>query len=328
MTRHLPLWLQQGSYAAELDRLLMNTLWGPTGGTVGLDYTAVPGTMTAELSPGRAVVPTATGGGSTLCVSDAVELITFGPAPGAGLERVDLVYVLPRGNDLDGGPDNDFVFSVLAGTPQAPPSTPGTEPVTPVGALPLYYLTIPGGSASLDSAVISRDFRVGGAGGLVGSIIPGPGIAVDKPDHDVVVTNTGVRSVVAGIGIVVTPTTGDITIGPAFPRTVWPPAGIDYTPDVTVTDVFNVGLRGNPAASPPADFAMRGPAGSGYDGQRLLIRMWTPAAFAIAWEPGYFASGLFTPPTVSLAGLTMTLGFIFDASAGVWVLLAADTIGY
>jgi hypothetical protein len=156
VTRYTPLWLQAGSYPAGLDRRLIATIW-PTAASRGLALTAVAGTMTANIAAGRAAVPAANGTGSALCVSDATEVVTFAAAPGSGLQRADTVYLLPRGNDLDGGANNDFIFGVVTGTPSAPPAY-ATGP--PPGALTLYYVTVIGGSASLNNAIIA-DTRPG-----------------------------------------------------------------------------------------------------------------------------------------------------------------------
>ena len=53
----------------------------------------------------------------------------------------------PRGNDLDGGANNDFVFSVIAGTA----ATTGSQvaPAVPAGAVVLAQVAVAGGSASI-----------------------------------------------------------------------------------------------------------------------------------------------------------------------------------
>jgi hypothetical protein len=157
LTRYTPLWLQAGSYPAGVDRRLINAIW-PTAASKGAAVTVVAGTMTANVAPGSIAVPAANGTGSALCVWDANELVTFAPSPGSGLQRIDTVYILPRGNDLDGGSNTDFVFAVATGTPVA--SNPAYPP-TPAGAFGFWAFVIPGAAASLDTAQ-SRDSRPGG----------------------------------------------------------------------------------------------------------------------------------------------------------------------
>jgi hypothetical protein len=114
--------------------------------------------MALNLSPGAAAVPSQNNTGTTLCHSDAVEAVTppLAPAGGSGQNRYDLVIVQPRSNDLDGGSNADFqltsVTGALAGSPAIPP--------TPPGALALYWVYIPGGSAAIDPANIT-DVRPG-----------------------------------------------------------------------------------------------------------------------------------------------------------------------
>jgi hypothetical protein len=148
--------LQQGSYPAGVDRRLIGNIW-PTSACKGAAVTVVAGTMTANVAPGNFAVPAANGTGSTLCVWDAPELVTFAPAPGSGLQRIDTVYILPRGNDLDGGANNDFVFGVATGTA----GVSGTYPSVPAGSAGFWSFVIQGGSASLNTAQ-SIDYRPGG----------------------------------------------------------------------------------------------------------------------------------------------------------------------
>lgn len=149
MTRATPLWLQQGSYAAAVDRRLIAANW-PTPAVTGCAVTTSSG-MTVNVAAGSVVVVAANGTGSLLCYSDAVEPVTLAAAPGAGSNRYDVVICQARGNDLDGGANNDFLFTTVTGTAAASP----TVPATPNNATALANIYIPGGSASVTAGNIT-----------------------------------------------------------------------------------------------------------------------------------------------------------------------------
>ena len=143
MTRYTPQWLQAGSYAASQDRRLIGALW-PAAASTGCQVTA--GTaMTVNVAPGQVAVPTQNNTGTTLCSSDAVEAVTLTAAPPSGQNRIDLVICRPRGNDLDGGANTDFIFDVVTGTAAPSPSVPAV----PVGTVALAQIAVAGGSASI-----------------------------------------------------------------------------------------------------------------------------------------------------------------------------------
>jgi hypothetical protein len=155
MTRYTPLWLQNGSYAASVDRRLVGGLW-PAGGVTGCAVSPATA-MTLNIAAGQVVVPTQNNSGSTLCSSDAVEQVTLAAAPGSGSNRYDLVICQPRGNDLDGGANDDWIFSTVTGTAATTP----TVPAVPAGALALARVYVPGGSASVTAGNIT-DVRLPG----------------------------------------------------------------------------------------------------------------------------------------------------------------------
>jgi hypothetical protein len=66
------------------------------------------------------------------------------------------VIVQARGNDLDGGANNDFVFTTVTGTAAASP----TVPAVPNNAVALAQIYVPGGSASVTAGNIT-DVRPG-----------------------------------------------------------------------------------------------------------------------------------------------------------------------
>jgi hypothetical protein len=150
-----PLWLQQGSYSAGSDRRLIGALW-PSGGVTGMAVSPGGSGMSLAVAPGSCAVPTPNNTGSTLCATDAVDNSASCPAaPASGLNRYDVVTVLPRGNDLDGGANNDWILNVISGTAVASP----TVPAVPAGQLALAQIYVPGGSASVSAGNIT-DLRV------------------------------------------------------------------------------------------------------------------------------------------------------------------------
>jgi hypothetical protein len=155
MTRYQPLWLQSGSYAASVDRHLVSALW-PAARCDGCQVTFASA-MSVNVAAGYVAVPTVNNSGSTLCVSDAVEQVALPPAPAAGLNRIDLITCNPRGNDLDGGQNNDFIFGSVQGAEAATP----VAPATPAGRVALAQIYLVGGSAAIDPARIT-DVRPSG----------------------------------------------------------------------------------------------------------------------------------------------------------------------
>jgi hypothetical protein len=176
MTRYTPLWEQSGSYAASVDRHLISSLW-PNPASTGCALTAQAGTMTVNVAAGTVAVPSQNATGSTLCVSDAVEQVVIAAAPGSGQNRIDLVICRPRGTDLDGGANNDFIFDTVAGVPAASP----VAPAVPAGTVLLGQVLVPGGSAAVTQANIT-DGRPGGFSPLrtVGRAV-GPAAQVNLP---------------------------------------------------------------------------------------------------------------------------------------------------
>jgi hypothetical protein len=152
MTRYAPLWQQAGSYAASLDRSLLNTIW-PAAGSSGGVVSAVANTMTVSVAPGTAVVALQAGQGSVLCRWDAAEVPpALAAAPPSGQSRIDLVVAQVRDNALDSGGNSDFVFQVVTGTAAA--SNPAV-PAVPTNAYPMAQVLVPGAAANLNAATIT-----------------------------------------------------------------------------------------------------------------------------------------------------------------------------
>jgi hypothetical protein len=101
--------------------------------------------MQVVVTPGAVAVPTPNNTGTTLCTSDAPENVTLIAAPAAGNNRIDLIVCLARGNDLDGGVNNDFVFSAVAGVVAATPAVPAI----PAGAVAVAQVYVTGGASAI-----------------------------------------------------------------------------------------------------------------------------------------------------------------------------------
>ena len=155
MTRYAPQWLQSGSYSASQDRRLIAALW-PAAASSGCQVQASSG-MQVGILAGQVAVPSQNNTGTTLCTSDAAEVVTLTAAPASGVNRIDLVTCHPRGADLDGGANNDFIFDFVTGTAAATP----TVPATPAGQVALANIYVPGGSAAVTAGNIT-DVRPGG----------------------------------------------------------------------------------------------------------------------------------------------------------------------
>jgi hypothetical protein len=112
--------------------------------------------MTLNIAPGQVAVPSPNNTGTTLCSSDATEQVTLAAAPASGSNRYDLIVCQPRGNDLDGGTNNDFIFAATTGTAAASP----TPPAIPSGSAVLAQVYVAGGSASIVAGNI-QDLRPG-----------------------------------------------------------------------------------------------------------------------------------------------------------------------
>lgn len=160
MTRFTPQWLQSGSYAASQDRRLIGALW-PGPASAGCAVT-VGGGMTLNIAAGQVAVPSQNNTGSTLCASDALEQIVIPAAPPSNQNRVDLVVCQPRGTDLDGGANNDWIWASVQGAVATSPAQP-TPPAAPAGSVAVYQVYVPGAAAALVAGNLT-DVRPGGLG--------------------------------------------------------------------------------------------------------------------------------------------------------------------
>jgi hypothetical protein len=179
VTRFQPQWLQSGSYAASVDRRLLQALW-PASASAGASVTPTGTGMGVQAAPGQVAIPAANGTGSVLCTWDAPEIVTLDPAPPSGTNRTDLVICQARGNDLDGGVNNDFVITFAKG------ADGGAVPAVPPNAAALAQVAVAGGAASIVAGNIT-DRRPSGLAiptvdTTVGKMIAygtGPATAVD-----------------------------------------------------------------------------------------------------------------------------------------------------
>jgi hypothetical protein len=159
MTRYTPLWQQNSSYPASVDRGLIATLW-PTSGSTGGPAAAVAGTMNISVPAGAAAVALTTAANLLeLCRWDAAEVVTLTASPPSGQSRIDLVVLQVRDSAVDAGSNNDFLFQAVAGVP-----TTGTPvvPAAPTNAYPICQVLVPGAVANLNTATVT-DVRPGAA---------------------------------------------------------------------------------------------------------------------------------------------------------------------
>lgn len=96
-----------------------------------------------------------------------------------------------------------------------------------------------------------------------------------------------------------------------------------YTPNGDTTDTALI-------ATPTANFTIASPTGTPVDSQKLVVRITSGATgYVPTWGGSFSSSGTITLPASSLPpSKTITLGFVYDANAAKWVLLAADLAGY
>lgn len=145
MTLHSPLWQQNSSYPAQLDRQLIAALIGTPGRLRTTDLWvsqhAGGANMSVDVSVGNSFVEGTdiSDQGQYLCWSDAVVNLAVAAAPGTGLSRVDLVVATVRDADADAGVNNDWIIQVVEGTPSS--SAPAV-PTAPVSSLELAAFAV------------------------------------------------------------------------------------------------------------------------------------------------------------------------------------------
>jgi hypothetical protein len=289
MTRYTPLWLQQGSYPAGIDRRLISAIW-PSIASKGGALTKVAGTMTASIAPGSYVVPTANGTGSTLCVWDAAEVVTFAPAPGSGLSRYDTVYIQARGNDIDGGANNDFIFGVVTGTAAASPSVPAA----PAGSQGLFALLIPGGVASLDTATVAADWRPSGLGPAASYYSVASDQSVPAAAFTTLAANTGKFDTLGGYNtsthVLTCPAAGIYRVhGSAVTTTTGFSLALNH--NGATGDVAGAGDTASPAFGPSSRQSVLTALAQCAQGDTLSVVVYATSAVTVnSWNSGSFAT--------------------------------------
>jgi hypothetical protein len=155
-----PLWLQNSTYPAAIDRQLIAA--GLEPGVLGLNELAVSqraagANYSVDVAAGRVVVPMtdAPNQGSALAVSTAVNNLVIAGAPGAGLSRIDLVIARVYDASLIGGSVNGWQLEVVTGTPASTPAAPAL----PASSLELARVAVAAAQASVTTANIT-DRRV------------------------------------------------------------------------------------------------------------------------------------------------------------------------
>lgn len=161
-----PLWLQNSTYPAALDRALIASALetGVLGaGELAVTQRGAGANMSVDVAPGRVVVPMtdAPNQGSALCRSTAVNNLTVTGAPGAGLSRIDLVIARVYDASLIGGSINGWQLEIVTGTPASSPAAPAS----PVSSLVLAQIAVAAGQATVTNANIT-DRRVSGGSEL------------------------------------------------------------------------------------------------------------------------------------------------------------------
>lgn len=159
-----PIWLQNGTYSARLDRNLIDLFFtegilAPGAGDYEVGQTT-PVSNSVLIQPGRAII---TGDdeadqGKYLCKSTGILTLALNAAPVAN-SRYDLVYL--RVNDpTAGGPAGDnATVEFLEGTPALSP----VLPTLPTSAVPLAQILRTVGDTFIDTAMIT-DLRTPSSG--------------------------------------------------------------------------------------------------------------------------------------------------------------------
>lgn len=123
MARETPKWLQAGTYAARLDRHIIQELFrGKNRVLRGLQITqrAAGANFTVDISAGSAVVlgTTQADQGAYVCRGTAVDSLAASATPGSN--RTDSVYLVVQDPNAGGPAGSNFIFSWVNGGSAAP----------------------------------------------------------------------------------------------------------------------------------------------------------------------------------------------------------------
>lgn len=153
-----PLWLQNSTYPAALDRTLIEATIAAgvfSGADLAVTQRAAGANMSVDVAAGRAAVTLtdAPNQGRALCRATAVNNLVIGGAPAAGLTRIDRIVARVYDASLIGGSINGWQLEVVPGTPASSASPPSI----PTSSLPLARVTVPAALASITNANITDD---------------------------------------------------------------------------------------------------------------------------------------------------------------------------
>jgi len=170
MARYTPNWMQNGTYPAQLDRLLLMDAMGTSNscllsgtGAFAVSQHAAGASMVLDIAPGRGMVQGnfIANQGNYEIFSDAIENVTIPTAPGAGQSRIDLVIAQVRDAFVDSGGFSDFIFTTVTGTAAATGSQ--VAPTAPADSMTLAQVLVGPSVTSIVTANItdSRPFTRG-----------------------------------------------------------------------------------------------------------------------------------------------------------------------
>ncbi|MGW2043781.1 hypothetical protein ACWCPF_01180 [Streptomyces sp. NPDC001858] len=134
----------------------------------GFTLTGTANSMSATVSPGRAVLQSTDGRGAYPVALTEYLPLTF-PDGNAQHNRIDLVVLRIYDDAYDGSTRTEAVIEIVPGTPAAAP----TVPPAPGLSLPLYEVTVPAnasagaGGLAWSSALLGRRTATVGVGGIL-----------------------------------------------------------------------------------------------------------------------------------------------------------------
>lgn len=181
MTQELPNWMQNNTYPARLDRLVLDML-RDEGVISGLVVTqrGAGANMSVDIGVGSAIIKgdDQAAQGSYMASTTVLENIAIGAAPGSNSRR-DLICYRINDPNATGPAGNNASFVVVAGTAAASP----TLPALPTSAIPLAEVLVSSGTVSITNALITslRSPSVGRDGVWPGSIMPWAGDEASVP---------------------------------------------------------------------------------------------------------------------------------------------------
>lgn len=146
MTNHTPIWMQDDSYSATDDRILLSAIWVSQGVTGPSDMAvtqhAAGANMSVDVAPGYVVIlgTSIAGQHKYVCHADAINNPVITAAPGAGQSRNDIVVAQAADTDQDGSGFSLWNVVTVKGTA----ATTGTQvdPTLPATCVPLARVLV------------------------------------------------------------------------------------------------------------------------------------------------------------------------------------------